>query len=299
MTLRSSTTPAALHSSRGSTACAATSRSRRRCGRSSISSIAERPAPTQRPVMEQASSSSFRMRSCARRSVSICRLRAASALPCASCRRRQLRRQELEQLLEATVAAEGQVVLGWRDIPVRTGRGRCARQPVRAGDAPAVRRRGARFRRRPARVRAQALRDPTGGRARGRPGARDPELLGENAGLQGNADRPPARPVFPRPRRRADGERARACALTLLDEHLPELGARPSVSHDRPQRRDQHAARQRQLDSRARVAAGLGAFRQRHREARAGHSPGGLRHRRLRQRARTARALRAGRCRTR
>ena len=32
-----------------------------------------------------------------------------------------VRRQELEQLLEATVAAEGQVVLGWRDIPVQQG----------------------------------------------------------------------------------------------------------------------------------------------------------------------------------
>jgi glutamate synthase domain-containing protein 2/glutamate synthase domain-containing protein 1/glutamate synthase domain-containing protein 3 len=31
------------------------------------------------------------------------------------------RRAELEQLLEETVAAEGQVVLGWRDVPVRPG----------------------------------------------------------------------------------------------------------------------------------------------------------------------------------
>ncbi len=34
----------------------------------------------------------------------------------------ELRRRELEQLLERTVAAEGQVVLGWRDIPVDRGR---------------------------------------------------------------------------------------------------------------------------------------------------------------------------------
>ena len=33
----------------------------------------------------------------------------------------ELRRRELEQLLERTVAAEGQVVLGWRDIPVDQG----------------------------------------------------------------------------------------------------------------------------------------------------------------------------------
>ena len=126
----------------------------------------------------------------------------------------------------------------------------------------------------------------------GRPGPRDPELLREDAGLQGDAHRATARPVLPRPRRRADGERARARALALLDEHLPELGARPSVSDDRAQRRDQHAARERQLDPCARVAARVGALRQRHREARARHPPRRLGHRRLRQRARAARAVR-------
>ena len=49
----------------------------------------------------------------------------------------------------------------------------------------------------------------------------------------------------------------------LLHQHLPELGARAPVPDDRPQRRDQHAARQRQLDARARVAARLRAVRRR------------------------------------
>ena len=45
---------------------------------------------------------------------------------------------------------------------------------------------------------------------------------------------------------------AGARALALLDEHVPELGARAPVPRDRPQRRDQHADGQRQLDARPR-----------------------------------------------
>ena len=85
-------------------------------------------------------------------------------------------------------------------------------------------------------------------------------------------------------------ERARARALALLDEHVPELGARAPVSHDRAQRRDQHAARQRQLDAGARVAARVGAVRRRPAEGAAGHPARRLRHRDVRQRARAARA---------
>ena len=43
-------------------------------------------------------------------------------------------------------------------------------------------------------------------------------------------------------------ERARAGASALLDQHLPVLDAGASLPDGRPQRRDQHAARQRQLD---------------------------------------------------
>ena len=44
---------------------------------------------------------------------------------------------------------------------------------------------------------------------------------------------------------------ARAGAPALLDQHLPVVGPGAPVPHDLPQRRDQHAARQRQLDPRA------------------------------------------------
>ena len=46
-------------------------------------------------------------------------------------------------------------------------------------------------------------------------------------------------------------------------EHVPELGAGPPVPDDRPQRRDQHAAREHQLDAGARVAARVRALRRR------------------------------------
>ena len=62
--------------------------------------------------------------------------------------------------------------------------------------------------------------------------------------------------LLPRPAGRALRERAGARALALQHEHLPQLGARPSVPRDRPQRRDQHADGQRQLDARPRVPAG-------------------------------------------
>ena len=61
----------------------------------------------------------------------------------------------------------------------------------------------------------------------------------------------------------------------LLHEHVPELGARAPVPDDRPQRRDQHAARQRQLDARARVAAALRAVRRRPRKMLPVVRPGG------------------------
>ena len=50
-------------------------------------------------------------------------------------------------------------------------------------------------------------------------------------------------------------QRAGARASALLDQHLPVLVAGPSLPDGRAQRRDQHAARQRQLDG---GAAGLG-----------------------------------------
>ena len=96
--------------------------------------------------------------------------------------------------------------------------------------------------------------------------------------------------LLPRPPGRAHRLGARARALPLLDQHVPELGARAPVPDDRPQRRDQHAAGQRQLDARARVAARVGALRRRPREGPARRSPRRLGFGDVRQRARAARA---------
>ncbi len=53
----------------------------------------------------------------------------------------------------------------------------------------------------------------------------------------------------------------------VFDQHLPVLEAGASLPHGRAQRRDQHAARQRQLDGGAPGLGRFGALRQRHREA--------------------------------
>ncbi len=172
--------------------------------------------------------------------------------------------------------------------PRRRAPGRPGSRRHRSTHSAALRRGRARARRR--RLRAQALRDPTRGRADRRTGPRDPELLGPHRGLQGHADRGAADRLLPGPAGRAHSLGARPRALPLLDEHLPELGARPPVPDDRSQRRDQHAARQRQLDARARVAAGVRALRRRPRQDPAGRPSGRLRLGDVRQRARAPRA---------
>ena len=72
--------------------------------------------------------------------------------------------------------------------------------------------------------------------------------------------------------------RAGARPPPLLHEHVPELGARAPVPDDRPQRRDQHAAREHQLDAGARVAARLRAVRRRPAEGAPGRAPRRQRH---------------------
>ncbi len=75
----------------------------------------------------------------------------------------------------------------------------------------------------------------------------------------------------------------------LFDQHLPVVEAGAPLPHGRPQRRDQHAARQRQLDGGAPGFGRFGAVRQRHREIVADFLRGPVRHRLLRQCARISR----------
>ena len=118
-------------------------------------------------------------------------------------------------------------------------------------------------------------------------------VLFAHAQLQGHAHHLPARRLLPRPARRALQERPGAGALALLHQHVPQLGAGPSLSRDLPQRRDQHRDGQRQLDARARVRARLGAVRRGPGEDPAGRHPGQLRLGHVRQRPRAADARRS------
>ncbi len=121
-------------------------------------------------------------------------------------------RRALEQVVERTIAAEGQVLLGWRDVPIEPAHVGRAAICCRASYPAAVRRRLARAFGRPGRVRAQALRDPAGGGARRRAGARRAEPLLPHARLQGDADGAAARALLSRPERPGLRERrSRSC----------------------------------------------------------------------------------------
>ena len=180
-----------------------------------------------------------------------------------------------------------------------------AGEEARAGDPAGVHRpRPARHGHR--RARAQALHHPQelgprhpGAQAQARQGVLRAVDVGAHRLLQGNAARLPGRRVLPGPQGRARRVGARAGAPALLDQYLPLLGPRASLPHDLPQRRDQYAARQRELDSRApgchlvadsrrrpgqdlaadlRRPVGLGVVRQRARAAGDGRLLGGARH---------------------
>ncbi len=84
--------------------------------------------------------------------------------------------------------------------------------------------------------------------------------------LQGDAAHRAADAVLHRSAASGDGDGAGAGALALQHQHLPELGPRAPLPLSRAQRRDQHAARQHQLDAGARGAVRVGAVRRGHEE---------------------------------
>ena len=146
-------------------------------------------------------------------------------------------------------------------------------------------------------LRAAAVRDPQAHRARRRPddaGRRAPAVVLHrqpvvaDADLQGHAHGIAARRHVPRPAERGVRLGPGARAPAVLDQHVPVVAARPPVPVRGAQRRDQHPARQRQLDARARGPAAVGRARRRPREDPAGDPPRRQRHGHLRQRARAA-----------
>ena len=86
-------------------------------------------------------------------------------------------------------------------------------------------------------------------------------LLDPHGGLQGPAARAAGRELLRRSAQPADRVGAGAGASALLDQHLPVLAAGAPVPLHLPQRRDQHGARQRQLDGGAAAGDVVGAAR--------------------------------------
>ena len=197
------------------------------------------------------------------------------------------------QEIERAIASEGQVLLGWRDVPTNN-----AGLSLRTKEVePVIRQvfiaRGSRDG--PGCARAQALHHPQEIRPRD-PGAQASPRQGvlrsvdvvANARLQGDAARAPGRRVFRRSHRREHGVGARDGSPALLDEHVPDVGSRASVPAGVPQRRDQHAARKRQLDSRAPAGDREHGARRRPRQDLAAHLRRPIRFGVVRQRARAA-----------
>ena len=114
-------------------------------------------------------------------------------------------------------------------------------------------------------VRAQAVRDPPpgraggGGRRRARGGVhRSSASRRSGSSTRASCARRQLARLLRRPARPALRERARARPQPLLDQHVRHLGPGAPVQPPRPQRRDQHGPRQRQLARRPRAAAALG-----------------------------------------
>ena len=169
---------------------------------------------------------------------------------------------------------------------------RGARQGGRAGAAAGVHRARRACRRR-GRLRAQAVHRAQGDlqsrlRLRRRRPRRVLSGLGvvPHRGLQGHGARPSARALLQGPPGPALRDRARARSPALRHQHLPVVAPRPSLSHGRAQRRDQHAARQCELDGGAPGERRLRIVRPRHLEAVADLLRGPVRHRVFRQRPR-------------
>ena len=233
---------------------------------------------------------------------------AARVLPCErrlrAARPRPLRRRGLLLAAGPQAPRQARGAAGAQRAHRGPGLPRLARRPRRPrpcrrdrerdapGHAPGHRRGRPGLFVRPGRLRAQALRHPPHLRARRGTRPLHRVVLLAHDRLQGHARPRPGARLLPRPDRREHEERARARALALLDEHVPELAARASLPRHRPQRRDQHADGQRQLDARARVAAVIQALRPGPAEDHADRRARQLRHGDVRQRARAVDARR-------
>ena len=178
-----------------------------------------------------------------------------------------------------SIREEGQTLLGWRDVPVDASKAARLARAVDAGRSArssSARRRDAddqdalerklyviRKRVEQLRARVRACRDPSASTCRACRRAR--------SSTRACCCPSRSRAFYPDLTDPTFDERAGAGAPALPHQHVPDLGARASVPLHRAQRRDQHAARQRELDARARDDVRVAAVRRRHREAAADH----------------------------
>ena len=163
--------------------------------------------------------------------------------------------------LEHFVKVEKQTLLGWRDVPTDTtglGKAVIERMPVIrqaiVGRGPKLADQDA-FERKILAIRKQTQ-NPLVELAKKHklPGLSQlymPSLLDAHGRLQGPAAGAAGRQLLRGPAQSADRVGALPGAPALLDQHLPVLAAGAPLPLHRPQRRDQHRARQRQLDVRA------------------------------------------------
>ena len=163
-------------------------------------------------------------------------------------------------------------------------------------------------RRRATPLRAEAVRHPQARRARrstrclprSASASTSSSLSSRTLIYKGMLDAEPDRGHVPRPGRSGDGVGARARAPALQHEHVPVVAARAPVPLHRAQRRDQHAARQHQLDEGARGAARVATcFGDDLHEDPADHPRGRQRHARSSTTCSSCSSWPAARCRTR
>ncbi len=200
-----------------------------------------------------------------------------------------------EQELERAVRASEP---GAARLARRAGRPRHAdvagREGERAGDPPDLHRPRARSDG-DRRARAQALHHPQvggpcdpGAEAQARQGILRAVDVGAHGRLQGPAAGRPGRRLLQGPADPRTVSAICARAPALLDQHVPELGARASVPDGRAQRRDQHRQGQRQLDQRAPAGDLVAGARRRSRQDLAADLSGPVGHRVVRQLPRDA-----------
>ena len=187
--------------------------------------------------------------------------------------RRSEARKQVQAIVEEVVAAEGLNLLGWRDVPVdnsELGERVKAVEPVMQQifvGRPAELGSEDDFERRLYRRPQGRLQSRVRDRDAGDPGILPGLDVRPHHCLQGHGAGAAACAVLPRPVGPALRDRPSAGPSTVRDQHVSILASCAPVSDGRAQRRNQHAAGQRQLDGGASGERHLGTLRRRHLEA--------------------------------